>query len=189
MNKNNWSDRVGSDNDEITVGEIAKSIVITANALGIEGFSNLSYTCADVSNFSPFVKHLKLGGFLVSGANSNDILTYGQMCDLLWRVIMLGGNPYTISKVRADRNQVISANASPRSSIVNIYESVGYLNQNGKRLATYILDGLYDPAIGGRQITGSEKVTRAIFAKLLTGVYEFKHSPSQSIGFTRRPSY
>jgi hypothetical protein len=169
MSKFTW----GGDNQNLTIGEASKSIVITANKLGIVGYDQILTNCWEAKSYIPYVNHLKLGGFLPSSVSSDDIMPLGLLCDVLNSLIL---QTYNYQLSRADQNTVIASNATYRNSILSLYSMVGYRRGNlGKKVGGFLIDGKYDPIIGNRKITGSENVTRAIFAKLITGAYEFKY--------------
>lgn len=175
MNVDRWSLPGITSNTEIILGEAAKSIVITANELKIPGFDKVVASQSEINTYIPFVRRLK--AFLPENSTSDDILTYGQMCDLIWKVIMQGGDePYNYQANRNSKDQVIPNPTAFRESILKIYQCGGYLSgPSGERLPSFMLDGFYDVILNKLQIRGDESVTRAIFAKALTGAYEFKY--------------
>lgn len=173
INKYAW----GGDNENITIGEASKSIIIVANALGFTGYNQLVTDCWEAQSYQPYINYLTVGNFLPPNSKSEDLISIGLLSDILSKVIMQGGTstyPYHLN--RADQNTVIASNASYRSSILDLYNSIGYRSATNRwKIASLLLDGKYDIASSGRKITGNENVTKSIFAKLLTGAYEFKY--------------
>ena len=167
----------GGDNENITVGEASKSIVIVANALGFTGYNQLVTNCWEAQSYQPYINYLKVGAFLPSNSKNEDLISIGLLSDILSRVIMQGGtSTYPFQLNRADQNTVIASDASYRSSILDLYNSIGYRSATNRwKVASLLLDGKYDVASSGRKITGNENVTKSVFAKLLTGAYEFKY--------------
>lgn len=176
MDKNNWTNDVVSDNSNITVGEVARSLVITANLLNITGFNAVNPICWDNNPNNAYVAHLKNNNFLPSSVQSNDLITKGLLCDLIKNIIFESNTTYPYQVTRPDMSSIIASTAPYKSSIEYLYQRIGFVkSSNGKKLGDYFFNGKYISTLNNRKIVGTENVTRAIFAKFIATAYEFKY--------------
>ncbi len=159
-------------NKNITIGDAARTIVLSANFLGLDGYKDLSQiNCNNKESNTPFVDFLVQKG-IISQAIANfqtSNIQFGYLCYLV-NEILLGPNYPKAYRTGNYTKAIVSDNALFRTSVLAIINTKGLIiNSDYRKKVEYISAGFKDA-----KITGAEIVTNALLSKIISNAVSFK---------------